>query len=133
MIILPPYAALLGVTVDHGSGDAPQFLMPASDNVLGRPGYLHGGAMAGLLEMAAVGALQASLAADGAEARIKPINVTVDYMRGGKMIDTHAIGIVHRVGRRVANVEALCWQDDRGAPIAAARINFLIRRDAQKD
>ncbi|MDG2533396.1 PaaI family thioesterase [Sphingomonas sp. HITSZ_GF] len=124
-MILPPYAELLGLTIEPGE-DAPVFVMPFGDDVLGRPGFLHGGAIGGLLEMAAVGALKQALG--GEEARVKPINITVDYMRGGRDKPTRARGTVTRLGTRVANVEAIAWQDEPDRPIAAARINYLITR-----
>jgi uncharacterized protein (TIGR00369 family) len=123
---LPPYAELLGLTVEHGDG-APVMVMPFALDVLGRPGFLHGGAIAGLLEMAAIAALDDALAAEGG-GRIKPITVTVDFMRGGRDKPTRAAGVVTRLGTRVANVEATAWQDDRTRPIAAARMNYLIVR-----
>ena len=123
---LPPYAALIGATLEAG-GDEPILLMPYGEAVLGRPGFLHGGAIAGLMEMAAVAALARALDADGG-GRIKPITVTVDYMRGGRDHDTRALGRVTRLGNRVANVEAIAWQDDVGRPIASARMNYLIVR-----
>lgn len=126
---MPPYGRLLGITVEPAAdGAAPVLLMPASEAVLGRPGFLHGGALAGLMEIAAVMGLYARLAEEDGTAKIKPINVSVDFMRGGKMVETRAQVVVNRLGRRVANVEASAWQEDREAPIAAARINFLIRR-----
>ncbi|HEX8555401.1 MAG TPA: PaaI family thioesterase [Sphingomonas sp.] len=124
---LPPYAALIGATLEAG-GDEPILLMPYGEAVLGRPGFLHGGAIAGLMEMAAVAALARALDADGG-GRIKPITVTVDYMRGGRDHDTRALGRVTRLGNRVANVEAVAWQEDRARHIAAARMNYLIVRD----
>jgi len=125
-MILPPYAALIGATPDPGT-DEPILIMPFSDSVLGRPGFLHGGAIAGLMEMAAIAALQRAIEADGG-GRIKPVNVTVDFMRGGRDKDTRAVGIVTRLGTRVANVESIAWQDERERPIAAARMNYLIER-----
>lgn len=122
---LPPYAETLGLTIEQGEG-APVLVMPFRQQVIGRPGFLHGGALGGLLEMAAMGALLHAL--DGAEARIKPINVTVDYMRGGRDKLTRAQGLVTRLGNRVANVEAVAWQDSRDRPIAAARMNYLLTR-----
>ena len=124
---LPPYAELLGLSLEPGEG-APVLMMPFADDVLGRPGFLHGGAISGLLEMAAIVALTRALEADGG-GRVKPINVTVDFMRGGRDKPTRAAGIVTRLGTRVANVEATAWQDDRDRPIAAARMNYLIVRD----
>jgi uncharacterized protein (TIGR00369 family) len=123
---LPPYAQVLGITVEPGE-DAPVLVMPFATDVLGRPGFLHGGAISGLLEMAAIAALDYALAAEGG-GRIKPINVTVDFMRGGRDKPTRAAGRVTRLGSRVANVEAAAWQDDRDKPIAAARMNYLIVR-----
>lgn len=127
---LPPYAETLGLSVERpGDGDsAPVLVMPFTRDVVGRPGFLHGGAIGGLLEMAAIVALYHALSDD--PARVKPINVTVDFMRGGRDKPTRAIGIVTRVGTRIANVEAIAWQDDRERPIAAARMNYLIQRPA---
>ena len=124
-MILPPYAKQLGLTVEPGE-DAPVLVMPFGPDVLGRPGFLHGGAIGGLLEMAAVGALWQALGTD--ETQVKPINLTVDYMRGGRDKPTRARGIVTRLGTRVANVEAVAWQDEPDRPIAAARMNYLILR-----
>ncbi|PTW45996.1 uncharacterized protein (TIGR00369 family) [Sphingomonas faeni] len=125
---LPPYAEILRVSVEAEDGAPPVLLMPFADDVLGRPGFLHGGAISGLLEMAAIAALQHALEAEGG-GRIKPVNVTVDFMRGGRDKPTRAAGVVTRLGNRVANVEATAWQDERDKPIAAARMNYLIVRD----
>ncbi|MEI9852872.1 MAG: PaaI family thioesterase [Sphingomonas sp.] len=123
---LPPYAELLGLIEEPGA-EAPVYAMPFAPGVVGRPGFLHGGALGGLLEMAAIGALMQALAGEDAH-RVKPINVTVDYMRGGRDKTTRARGSVTRLGTRIANVEAIAWQDDETRPIAAARMNYLIAR-----
>ena len=123
---LPPYARFLGLRVEHDAEGDPIFVMPFGDGVTGRPGYLHGGAIAGLLEFAAFGALYEALGADRPE--VKPVNVTVQYMRGGINHDTFAAARVTRLGKRVANVEAHAWQLDRAKPIAAAQMNVLLRR-----
>ena len=117
---LPPYAEFLGIRfADDGA-----LVMPFDGNV-GRPGFLHGGAISGLLEIAAIAALRDALAGEG---RIKPVNVTVDFTRGGREHDTFARGVVTRLGARVANVEATAWQDDPARPIAGARMTYLIIR-----
>ncbi len=125
---LPPYAQMLGLSTDGYENGAPILLMQYGSDVMGRPGFLHGGAIAGMLEMAAIGALHAELRSE-AKARFKPINITVDFMRGGREKETRAIGVLTRVGTRIANVEAFAWQDDRTKVIAAARMNILISRD----
>lgn len=125
MACLPPYAETLGITVDAAGGER-RYRMPFSDTVLGRPGFLHGGAIAGLLELAALGTLLAELGEEGAT--IKPINVSVIFLRGGVDHDTFASATIARLGGRVANVEAHAWQHDRAKPIASAQMNLLVRR-----
>ena len=128
MDALPPYARLLGLSTVRGEGGDLLWLMPFRHEVVGRPGFLHGGAIAGLLEFAALGTLYEALgSAEGVS--VKPINVTVDFMRGGTEHDTYASAVITRLGKRVANVEAHAWQQDRTKPIAAAKMNLLLRRN----
>ena len=125
MTELPPYADLLKLRVEE-RGDGPLFVMPFHDDVVGRPGFLHGGAIAGLLEFAAFTTLKRALG--DPEVKMKPITVTVDYMRGGTDRETFAGAAIERLGARIANVEAYAWQKDQAEPIAAARLNFLLVR-----
>jgi len=128
MTLLPPYALFLGIGARLSDEGELQFVMPFGDVVLGRPGYVHGGAIAGLLEFAAFGALYEALGPrDGIT--VKPVNVTVQFMRGATRHDTIAAATVTRLGNRVANVEAHAWQLDRSRPIAAAQLNLLLRRE----
>ena len=125
MTPLPPYARLLQLKTELHDG-AQRFVMPFHDDVVGRPGFLHGGAIAGLLEFAAFSALDQALG--GGAVIKKPVTVTVDYMRGGTPQDTYAEAVIERLGNRLANVEAFAWQGERDKPIASARINFLLER-----
>ena len=127
MKALPPYARLLGLTATRQDGTA-TFVMPFHPDVVGRPGFLHGGAIAGLLEYAAFQALGDAI--DEPAVAMKPITVTVDYMRGGTegLGDTFATATIERLGNRIANVESVAWQADRSRPIASAKINFLLER-----
>jgi uncharacterized protein (TIGR00369 family) len=125
---LPPYAQLLKLRIEDGD-HGPLVVMPFHDDVVGRPGYLHGGAIAGLLEFAAFTTLGRELGDEGVV--MKPITVTVDYMRGGTARETFAAAIVERLGARIANVEAFAWQKERSRPIASARLNFLLDRGDQ--
>ena len=129
MSAVPPYGQLLRLRAETDEDGAPLFVMPFHDDVVGRPGFLHGGAIAGLLEFAAFATLRQALGDNAAT--MKPINVTVDYMRGGQPLDTFAAATIERLGARIANVEAQAWQKDRKAPIAAAQMNFLLARDSQ--
>jgi uncharacterized protein (TIGR00369 family) len=131
MDALPPYAQFLGIERRRSEGGELQFVMPFGDVVLGRPGYLHGGAIAGLLEFAAIGAIFEALGDEDGAVTVKPINVTVNFMRGGTDHDTFAAATVTRLGNRVANVEAHAWQADRAKPIAAAQMNVMLKRQRE--
>ncbi|MGI8705367.1 MAG: PaaI family thioesterase [Sphingomicrobium sp.] len=124
---LPPYAKLLNLRFTEQDG-SPLVVMPFHDDVVGRPGYLHGGAIAGLLEFAAFTGLARVLGDDSVV--MKPVTVTVDYMRPGGERETFASATVERLGTNIANVEAYAWQDERTQPIASARLNFLLDRSA---
>jgi uncharacterized protein (TIGR00369 family) len=122
---IPPYAQLLGLRFDESDG-SPRVTMPFHDDVVGRPGFLHGGAIAGLLEFAAFSSLANAL--DDDSVVMKPITVTVDYMRPGAERETYAAATIERLGATIANVEAFAWQGERDQPIASARLNFLLER-----
>ncbi len=124
---LPPYAEALGIVIDHDEAGEPVLRVDFSPRVQGRPGFLHGGAMSGLMEMAGFAALRAQLAARGEAAmRLKPVNIQVEFLRGGTEQVTYAKGNVTRAGRRVALVNIEAWQDDRAKPIALAQIKVLL-------
>lgn len=123
---LPPYAKALGIEIDRIEDGTPVLGVDFSDRILGRPGFLHGGAMSGLMEMAAIAALHAEMDRRGEAMKLKPVNVQVEFMRGGTEQRTFAMGTVTRAGRRVALVNAACWQDDRAKPIALAQMKVLL-------
>lgn len=126
---LPPYAMALGIAQDQAEDGTPILYFDYSDRVAGRPGFLHGGAMSGLMEMAAIAALRAELERRGETMKLKPVNVAVEFMRGGTEQRTFASGSVTRAGRRVALVNAEAWQDDRSKPIALAQMKVLLSPD----
>lgn len=99
--------------------------MAFSEGLVGRPGFLHGGAISGLLENTAWVTVLAALPDD---ARIKPLNVTVDFLRGAAPVETHAEAEIVRLGRRIANVLVTAWQEDRAKPIATANLKLMIER-----
>jgi uncharacterized protein (TIGR00369 family) len=126
--LLPPYARALEMQIIGFHQNAPLIEMPFANKVQGRPGYLHGGAISGLLEMAAVAAIRHALHQRGDAATFKQVNVTIDFMRGGTMQSTYAVGEITRMGRTMANVEARAWQDDPEKPITVAYLHYLLKR-----
>ena len=123
---LTPYARSLGIEVEDAGGDAPTLAIDFSRNIEGRPGHFHGGATAGLLEAAGYAILRTTLAKEDRQPILKPVNITVQYLSGGKQKRTYAQGRITRLGRRNANVTVEAWQDDRSRPIATAVMNILM-------
>jgi uncharacterized protein (TIGR00369 family) len=121
-----PYADLLGVVADE-TPEGLLFRLPYHSTAEGRPGFLHGGAIAGLLEIAAISTLVHSLG-DGIT-QVKPVNITIDFMRGGRERETYARAVLSRVGKSIANVEVHAWQTTPDVPIASARLNLKLHRD----
>lgn len=126
LIDLVPYATFLGLTAAL-HGDELITTMRYGDHLVGNPALpaLHGGTLGALLESAAIFELLWR-----AETVVLPktITLTVDYLRSGAPVDTHARGVVTRHGRRVTNVRMEAWQADRKAPVATAHAIFLVMR-----
>jgi uncharacterized protein (TIGR00369 family) len=126
LIDVVPYARFLGLTAAM-QGDELITTMRYGDHLIGNPMLpaLHGGTLGALLESAAIFQLLWR-----AETVVLPktITLTVDYLRSGAPVDTHARGTVTRQGRRVTNVRMEAWQADRAAPVATAHAIFLVMR-----
>lgn len=127
-----PYGVLMGFTQARGDDGRLMLVMAFDENKTGRPGYLHGGAIAGLLESAGFAGLADAIGENPAP-RLKPINATVTYMRAGRECTTYARAMIERLGRSVANIEVTAWQDDPARPIAMAQMNILIDRQRDED
>lgn len=103
-----PYARFLGIQV-IAQGDELTFVLPKHDNVVGNPTLpaLHGGAVAGFMEQAAIIFILLQM---GEPKVPKTIDFTIDYLRAGLFRDTYAECSVTRLGRRIANVHISAWQ-----------------------
>ncbi len=122
-----PYAQTMGFEEQRDTDGRLVIAMPYSDGVRGRPGFVHGGALAGLLETVAYATLSEALGEDD-RPLIKPVNVTATYMRGAVEMTTYARATIERLGKRIANIEAIAWQDDINKPVAMAQINVMLDR-----
>ncbi len=123
---LPAYARALGIRLHTIEGEVPVLSVDFGPTVEGRPQHYHGGATAGLLENAGYAALRARLMEEGRDAKLKPVNITVQYLAAGKSQPSFAKGRITRLGRRNANISVEAWQDDPGRPIATAIMNILM-------
>ena len=119
-----PYARFLGVRADM-AGDEMTGVLPYGDHLIGNPllPALHGGVIGAFMELTAVAQLYL---AQGQMRMPKTIDVSIDYLRSGRPVDTFARAHVTKIGRRIANVHVEAWQDSRSSPIAALRGHFLV-------
>lgn len=124
-----PYAAYLDVQVRLEDG-VPRFRLPFRAELVGNPALpaLHGGVVAGFMENAAL--LHLLLQLDERTVP-KAIDFSIDYLRSASAADAHAACEVARQGRRVAQVQIRCWQDEPGHPgrtreVALGRAHFLL-------
>ena len=118
-----PYAGFLGIEACREGGALT--VLRFSEDLVGNTALpaLHGGVIGSFLETVALTVL---LRDSELDALPKTIDITIDYLRSGKPVDTYAAATILKRGRRIANVQAEAWQEDRDRPIAAARGNFLL-------
>ena len=126
MLDVIPYTAHLGIAAETGA-DGPIYTLPSRDNHIGnkRLPAVHGGAVAALMEAAAL----VTVLVDEAQDRFpKPIDFSLDYLRsarGGEPL--HAACQILRQGRRIAAVRVDCWQgEDRTKLTATGRVHPLL-------
>ncbi len=119
-----PFAQTLGMRCEI-MGDEMTTILPFQEKFIGNIAIraLHGGAIGAFLELTAMA--QVFLISD-LEHPPKPIDLTVDFLRSGKPEDLYARCIIHKMGRRMANVRAEAWQASRDRPVAALHAHFLV-------
>jgi len=122
------FAELLALVTERDA-DGPLCTLDPGDTVMGRPGVMHGGGVAALMEQAARAVLVEALGNGGGPLpTITLATMTVDYLRAGPMQPVRARGRVVRVGGRAASIAAEAWAEDAAKPFGAARFTFLIGR-----
>ena len=127
-----PFARFLGMEVER-KGNELTFILRYAPHLIGNPilPALHGGVIGAFLEQSALLELVWDLRL---ERLPKPIDVSIDYLRPGHPVDTYARAVITKRGRRVANVRAEAWQDQRAKPIAALHGHFMMSpAEAQKE
>jgi len=119
-----PYCAWLGLTARIEDG-ALILDMPFDPKLIGNPilPALHGGVVGSLLETAAI---VQTIWEIGAAKLPKPVDITIDYLRSGKAVESHARAWLARQGRRVVSARAEMWQEDPAKPVASFRGHFLL-------
>ncbi|MES1936882.1 PaaI family thioesterase [Salinisphaera hydrothermalis] len=125
LIAAIPFARFLGLRIVD-AGPVRHYVMPYRDSHIGNAAKpaLHGGTVAGVLELA----MQLETLISQTQPRLPdPVDFTIDYWRSAGPADCFVEARVIRVGRAVAQVQAECWQDDRQRPVAFARCDFVMR------
>ncbi len=120
-----PYAEFLGVQFEL-KGNELTAVLPFKDSLIGNPilPALHGGVVGALMELNAVAQI---FLVQGTGKIPKTIDISIDYLRSGRPIQTYARAHVTKLGRRIANVRVEAWQQDRADPIAALHGHFLLQ------
>ena len=119
-----PYARFLGVTIDRTNGML-ECVLPFREEIVGNVMLpaIHGGVIGAFLELTALLRL---IDESGTERVPKPINFAIDYLRSAGPITTRARADIFKLGRRVAVVHVVAWQDDAARPVAAGNGKFLF-------
>ena len=122
-----PYARYLGIRAEQDDSSGGRiYRMPFRDELVGnaRLPALHGGTVAGLLELS----MQIEVLISETQPRLPyPIDFSIDYWRSAGAQDCLCRCRLIRSGRRIAQVQAECWQEDAERPVAFARADFLLR------
>jgi len=112
-----PFHRLLGLTVTQVRPGEVEVVMPYADRLLANTTspYIHGGAIATLIDVAGNFAIIAAIGRD-----IPTIDLRVDYLRPVRTGALRAVGRAVKVGRRlgVADVEVF---DEAGQMVAIGR------------
>jgi acyl-coenzyme A thioesterase PaaI-like protein len=111
-----PYRAALGAEQADG-----RHVLPFDPKVRGRSGFLHGGAIAGLL------AIACDELAEAEGAGHEPANSTMRFLRGGRERTTYARAAVRTRTARLLVVEAVAWQEEEDKIIATMSRSYLRR------
>ncbi len=119
-----PYAKFLGIQAES-KGNELTTILPFQESLIGNTNLpaIHGGVLGTFLEFTSVIEL---LFQTSCETLPRTVDISVDYLRSGRPQDMYGRAIVTRQGRRVANVRAEIWQDEKSRPIAAAHGHYLL-------
>lgn len=119
-----PYARFLGVAVERANGVL-ECVLPFREEIIGNVMLpaIHGGVIGAFLELTALLRL---IDESGTDRVPKPINFAIDYLRSAGPTTTRARADIFKLGRRVAVVHVVAWQDDPQRPVASGNGKFLV-------
>ncbi len=123
-----PIASWLGFDAEIIE-DAALYHLSFQEEHIGNPAIraLHGGVVATFLEFAAQCELLREISSGN---DIRTVNTDVNYIASTRAQNMTGAASVLRIGRRIAFVEAVAWQDSRDRPVAKG--TFRIRTGGER-
>jgi uncharacterized protein (TIGR00369 family) len=118
------YARLMGIRMHADAEGREQLLLPFGQHLIGRPGFLHGGAIAGLLSLACDHAISRETSPADAAA-VRCVTSTFQFLRAGAEKDIRATGTV-QLGRLISTVQAVAWQEMESKPVAVVTRKYRM-------
>jgi len=120
-----PYARLIGARLDVDADGREHLLLPFGQHLLGRPGFLHGGAIAGLLALACDHAMAREPSSSEPAALHSCLTSTFQFLRPGREQELRAVASVQR-GKLICTVQAAAWQESESKPVAIVTRKYAV-------
>jgi uncharacterized protein (TIGR00369 family) len=119
-----PYARFLGIEIQPADSGW-ECVLPFREELIGNAilPAIHGGVLGAFLELTALLRLIDESEVDRVP---KPVTFSVDYLRPAGPTTTRARGEIFKLGRRIANVHVIAWQEEPSRPVAAGNGKFLL-------
>ena len=130
MMKASPYAGALGAQLAEVERGVALLRLPYSDDFVGDPetGVIAGGVVTALLDQACGYAVWSSLESFTS---IATLDLRIDYMRPARPREAlQARAECYKLGRSIAFVRGLAFEDDPNDPVAAAQGAFILNSDA---
>lgn len=121
-----PYGRLLGIELEEAGEGHVRLRLPYRDDLTTIGDLVHGGALAGLVDVAATAAGWMTLE-DPSGARGTTVGLSLSYLRGLRGADAVAEARVVRAGRQIV-VLAVDVSEAGGEPCATALVTYKLDR-----
>ena len=119
-----PIDQWLGITQIKSAGES-IFQMSPTDKHLGNPAIraIHGGVVTIFVERIAEIELTAQT---NSPKDVTLINTNIDFLRSAKLSPLFGSAKIVKLGRRLAVIDVMAWQNEIGAPVAKATVSLKL-------
>lgn len=125
-IVASPYGRLLGAELEEAGEDRVVVRLPYRDDLTTLGDLVHGGAIAGLVDVAATAAFWAHPRL-GAGARGTTIGLSLSFLQAARGAELRATATVRRRGREICTGD-VSVRDAEGREVAAALVTYKLSR-----